>query len=380
MQGAVFAQLYAALDIAVLERLSRGTFRLMSPAPAWLQHFYPTLAEGTLPVRPGERFVFLEHFLGDAELFWQNNRDGQLKSGPWREVAPNGQEYYLEAVVVCLDELKVLLLTFPKMEYEEKQALIQRARDNSLAYYRFHKDLQQKDVLIHCIVHDLSSPLTSIMLGLSLLDTETLSPDGQKAVDICLTQASRQKALIQEILDVFAVDVGVFDGVPQALDDTTDLLDCVHEVLDAVEPLRRRQQVALQCTPLSALPPTLMVTGDGPRLERVLFNLLDNALHYSPVGGRVSLTIVPEATTVRVIVDDAGPGVPPALVASIFDKFTQARARTGKMSLGLYFCRIMVEGWGGSIGYTPLDTGGARFWFMLPRPTPREGWSGSVRQ
>lgn len=371
MPGAVFAKLYAALDMAVLERLAVGRFRLVSPAPTWLQHVYPTLTETHSGLPLGEQFAFLDHFLEEAETFWASHATGQLASGPWREVAPNGQEYYLEAVAVNLDDSQILLMTFPRLQYEEKQALIQKARDNSLTYYRFHKELQQKDVLMHCIVHDLSSPLTSIMLGLSLLDTEPLTPEGQKAVDICLTQASRQKALIQEILDVFAVDVGAFDGVPQALEAASDLLDCLQTVMEAITPLGLGRQITLECTPFAELPPSVPVPGDVSRLERVLFNLLENAIRYSPTGARVSVGLTIEDTIVRVIVDDVGPGVPPHLVASLFDKFAPLRTNAEKINLGLYFCRLMIEGWGGSIGYTPRPTGGARFWFTLPIQTPR---------
>jgi len=57
-------------------------------------------------------------------------------------------------------------------------------------------------------------------------------------------------------------------------------------------------------------------------------------------------------------------------VGTMFEKFSQARANTGKVGLGLYFCRITIESWGGTIGYTPRATGGAQFWFRLPPAAP----------
>jgi signal transduction histidine kinase len=378
MPGALFGKLYAALEMTVLERLAAGVFRLLSPVPSWLHTFYPTLAEGDTGLRPGELFPFLEHFLVDAERFWQANCAGQLKSGLWREVTPLGQEYHLEAMAVNLDEVKILLLTFPRMEYEEKQALIQKARDNSLSYYRFHKELQQKDVLLHCIVHDLSSPLTSIMLSLSLLDTEVLTAGAQKAIALCLAQAHRQQALIQEILDVFAVEVGAFAGIRQVSERPADLFACFQAVVEALQPSCERHHITLQFTPEIDQAADWQVVGDTSRLERVIFNLVENAIRYSPPQATVTLGIIAQDASVLVTVDDAGPGVPASLVPTIFEKFSQAQDSTGKTGLGLYFCRIMIEGWGGNIGYTPRPTGGARFWFTLPRSVAQPAFNAPV--
>jgi signal transduction histidine kinase len=82
----------------------------------------------------------------------------------------------------------------------------------------------------------------------------------------------------------------------------------------------------------------------------------------------VTVNIAADEADVLVTVDDEGPGVSPELVDAIFEKFAQARAQPGKAGLGLYFCRITIQGWGGTIGYSHRATGGARFWFRLPRP------------
>jgi signal transduction histidine kinase len=82
----------------------------------------------------------------------------------------------------------------------------------------------------------------------------------------------------------------------------------------------------------------------------------------------VTVSIAADEAGVLVTVEDEGPGVPPELMDAIFEKFSQAQAQPGKAGLGLYFCRITIEGWGGTIGYSQRATGGARFWFRLPRP------------
>ena len=104
----------------------------------------------------------------------------------------------------------------------------------------------------------------------------------------------------------------------------------------------------------------------------MIFNLLENAIRHSPVRAAVRVGITVDAAGVLVTVDDEGPGVLPDLVDTMFEKFSQAGANTGKIGLGLYFCRITIASWGGTIGYTPRATGGAQFWFRLPHAAPPE--------
>jgi len=366
MSGSLFAELFATLDIVVMERTSAGLFHLVGSAPDWCQRIYCEVASVPDSLRPGDRFPFLENFLVDAEHFWLTHSAGQLKSGPWRDLDALGYEHYLEATAVCLGKRKLLLLAFPEMEYEEKQTIIQKARENSLAYTRFNKELQQKEVLLHCIIHDLSGPLTAIMFGLSILASEKLTATGQKAVESCMLQASRQKALIQQILDVFAAEARAFEPSGRDPAHAPDMVLCAQAVVDALRPSSVRNQITLQLAPGRNVAADWRVVGEASRLERVIFNLVDNALRHSPVGSTVTVGMRADAADVLVTVDDEGPGIQQELIGSIFEKFSQARAQPGKAGLGLYFCRITIESWGGSIGYNHRATGGAQFWFRLP--------------
>jgi signal transduction histidine kinase len=79
-----------------------------------------------------------------------------------------------------------------------------------------------------------------------------------------------------------------------------------------------------------------------------------------------------EGGEVVVAVDDQGPGVPVEMLPHLFEKFARGGERTAGTGLGLYFCRITVEGWGGGIGYEPRAEGGARFWIRLPLAEGRD--------
>jgi signal transduction histidine kinase len=95
---------------------------------------------------------------------------------------------------------------------------------------------------------------------------------------------------------------------------------------------------------------------------------VENALRHSPRGSTVTIGVQEERGGVLTTVDDEGPGVPEELAANLFQKFEQGHYNPGKSGLGLHFCRITIERWGGTIGYSPRAGQGARFWFRLPRP------------
>jgi len=372
MQEAFFTELFTALDMVVMERTSIGSFRLSGVPPDWFRHFYPQVIPGQEDLHPGAIFPFLENFLIDAERFWLTHSAGQLKSGLWSEMDLGGREYYLEATAVCLSECTILLLDLPKIEFEEKQATIQKARENSLVYARFHKEVQRKEVLFHCIVHDFAGPLMTIMFSLSLLDSHAIAAAGKQALETCMRQAGRLQGLIQEILDVFAAEVRPLTAPVRDPISALDVVQCAQMVVEALRPSCLHKQVTLQLAPAIDMGADWWVVGDPSRLERVIFNLVENAIRHSPLRAAVRVGITTDAAGVLVTVDDEGPGVPPDLVGTMFEKFSQARTGTGKAGLGLYFCRITIASWGGTIGYTPRAPGGARFWFCLPHAAPPE--------
>jgi signal transduction histidine kinase len=109
------------------------------------------------------------------------------------------------------------------------------------------------------------------------------------------------------------------------------------------------------------------VVGEQSRLERVIFNLVENAIRHSPEGSLVTVGVKSEGQSLLVTVDDQGSYVPQDRVGGLFEKLGQFGERSGPSGLGLYFCRLMVERWGGTTGYSPRPRGGNRFWLRLPR-------------
>jgi hypothetical protein len=113
MTASLFAQMFAALDMVVMERTAEGAFRLLSTVPEWFARLYPEAALQQDGLQPGHIFPGLEAFLIDADELWRVQDTGQLKSGPWRAIDSTGQDYALEASAMCLGKHQILCLALP---------------------------------------------------------------------------------------------------------------------------------------------------------------------------------------------------------------------------------------------------------------------------
>jgi len=135
------AESLAALNFVLLEGIEPGAFRLLEQPPEWVLQFCPEASTGKT-ICPGDRFPVLENFLIDAERFWQMQKAGRLCSGVWTETDVMGNEIPLEASALWVKGRKILLLELLNGKYEQKQALIQKAREHSLQYHHLESRLQ----------------------------------------------------------------------------------------------------------------------------------------------------------------------------------------------------------------------------------------------
>jgi two-component system phosphate regulon sensor histidine kinase PhoR len=149
-----------------------------------------------------------------------------------------------------------------------------------------------------------------------------------------------------------------------------------------VEPAARRVAALLDrmirakaLTVEIAVPPRLRVEADAEALEHVLLNLVDNAVKYTPAGGRVTISAEPARGGARIAVTDDGPGIEPQHRGRLFERFYRVdpgRSREmGGTGLGLAIVRHLVGAMGGEAGMDPVSPHGASFWFILPAPEAR---------
>jgi signal transduction histidine kinase len=355
-----FVALTAALENLVVERLDDGRFVRCSELPAWANVYASYELRARLPFAIDDVFPFLAAFLDDAAEAWREG-GGVVSSDLWTKVDSCGEEVHLQAKALRVQGKNALVVARSDRLFEQHQLVLQRARELRLTHRAFMREIEQKDILMHMIVHDLAAPLHGILGALSLLNEQNLGEPSQQWIRVSLQAALRQRQLIGEILDVFSIENGPrpWDG-GSAMPDVRKLIT---GVIAELTPAADRQGIRFQSN-IDAIA-ECFVAAEETRLFRVLTNLVDNALRHSPRGKTVVLNLRREDGTIFVSVDDEGAGVPAEQVPSLFEKFARGVAG-GAAGLGLYFCRITVERWGGRVGYEARDGGGARFWLRLP--------------
>lgn len=229
------------------------------------------------------------------------------------------------------------------------------------------EDLQRlRQETTELIIHDLRNPLGAIAMAWRMLNM-LLPAEARQAQAEILTigQANidRMQRLIDTLLEVSRLETGETELHKEPLD-----LSAL-----AVE-LTRRQSILAQdgISFQLALPPDLPpLLADREKIERVLANLVDNALKYSPRGGVVTIGALRRPAEVEIFVTDQGQGIPEAERQRIFERFAQVgggqRPRRRGFGLGLTYCHLTVERHGGRIWVEPGENGlGSRFAFTLP--------------
>ncbi|MBV9658929.1 MAG: HAMP domain-containing histidine kinase [Verrucomicrobia bacterium] len=362
-----YDELMAACSILVLERLSAADFTAAGLFPDWFAAFAPA---GFSPeggrLRPATIFPFLEYFLEDAEEFWARGVDGKMVSGFWTETAPDGADMNFEAVAYRRGNSNFLFIRRLTTGFDRLHKVFQKGRELSLAHERLFSEISKKDILLHCIIHDMSGPLTGMMGALEIAKQENLSRRGKQLVDLGLAAAKRQANLINNLLDTFREEFGPADKTLPDPAQAPDAIACGREVLATLQPSLAMHDIRGEVR----LPPgvaSLRVIAEKSRLERIFYNLLQNAMRFSPRLGSIGVSFQAEEDFVRIAVEDEGPGVSPDVAPQIFQKFVRGNCSGGKAGLGLFFCRITTEQWGGSIGHEPRPGGGTSFWLRLKR-------------
>lgn len=369
------ADVLAALGMAAFERDGTGALLAIEPCPRWGPAL--VLAEDVDQAAP-----FLADFLVEAESLWTGTAAGRLRSDAWvQALAGEREPVALSALATRTADGRCTLVVRRLLDFdEERRVPLQAARDALLDRQRLLKEIEKKEVLLHCIVHDLKGPLAGMLGSFSLLAGKRLAPDrAEELVRLGDEQARKQQAMIAGLLDVFAAEVSELESFETEPDRAPDLALAAADVVRGLGPAFERKHVALVLEP--AGPGPWRVHGRREPLERVLSNLVENALRHAPRGTavRVRASVLRDGARRRLTVEDRGPGVPDELGGQLFEKFVRGSGG-GAAGLGLYFARITVERWGGAIGHEPAADGrGARFWFELPAATGLERRAPSAR-
>jgi len=226
-----------------------------------------------------------------------------------------------------------------------------------------HELEHQRDDMVHMLVHDLRNPLASMLAGLDMLDAiPGLTEQHRKYVERSRSGGRTLLEMINEILTVSRSDAGMLKLDLAALS-AGQLID---QAVDGITHLASAAAVQVTRNVPRALPP---FAGDGAKLNRVLVNLMANALAHTPRQWQVEVAVQPCSDgALGFTVADTGPGIAEQDLGRIFEKYEQGRsARSTRSSgMGLAFCKAVVEGHGGRIWAENAATGGATLRFALP--------------
>jgi two-component system CheB/CheR fusion protein len=222
-----------------------------------------------------------------------------------------------------------------------------------------------KDQFLATLSHELRTPLsTLVMQAQFLVHTPSADPLIQRAGESIERAARAQAQLIDDLLDVSRIAAGKLRMELQ----TVRLAVIVRAAAEVVGPSAARKHIELELEIDDALAP---VAGDPTRLQQVIWNLLTNAIKFTPEGGRVVVTVDAAADRGRIRVRDTGAGIEPGFLPQIFDRFTQEdrelTRRHGGLGLGLSLVRHLVEAHGGTVEVESAGKGqGSTFTVLLP--------------
>jgi PAS domain S-box-containing protein len=225
---------------------------------------------------------------------------------------------------------------------------------------------QLKDEFVSTVSHELRTPLTSIRGALSLLQGGVAGPlpEGMgEMISIAHKNSERLIRLINDILDLEKVEAGQLDFQLEP----TELGALVTQASVAHQSYAAQYNVRVE-TELEAKGVQVLV--DADRFTQVLANLLSNAIKFSPPGERVLVRLERVGGTVRICVEDRGPGIPESFRPQVFQRFAQAHGggahRKGGSGLGLSIARAMVEQQGGTLDFLTAEGVGTTFRVTLP--------------
>ena len=231
-----------------------------------------------------------------------------------------------------------------------------------LEHDRMVQGIRAREEALAVVAHDLRNPLHAVTVGVGTLLPRITEPTLRRPVERIQRSAQRMERLLQDLLDIHAIEGGHFAVSKGEVAPTTLILTA----LESQQSVAGQTSVIINTDVAPALPP---VEADEERVLQVLENLVGNALKFTPPGGVVTVaaTRAPEAGWVLFSVRDTGPGIPGEHLPRVFDRFFQVHSSDRRgAGLGLAICKAIVEAHGGRIWAESEPGKGAAFFFTLP--------------
>jgi PAS domain S-box-containing protein len=308
----------------------------------------------------------------------QARETGRFMDAGWR-LRKDGSRFWAQVTLTALRDESGQLVGFAKLTRDmtdsmriEAMELASREHEEILdaernARIAAQRATRMKDEFLATLSHELRTPLTSILGWTQVLLRAKPGDERinlQRAIEVIDRNARAQVQLIDDLLDLNRIMNGKLRLDLQQV----DIAGIIQAAVESVAPSASAKGVELQSL-LDA--GHAMVNGDSGRLQQVVWNLLNNAIKFTPAGGRVQVLLQRVDSRVAFSVSDTGIGIPANFLPQVFDRFTQQDGSTsrahGGLGLGLAICRQLIELHGGSIRAESAGEGqGASFFVSLP--------------
>jgi PAS domain S-box-containing protein len=302
---------------------------------------------------------------------------GRFVDTGWR-VRKDGSTFWANVTITAMRDAVGRLLGFAKltrdmtqnqravaieMEHQQREEILDSERSARMAAQRATR---VKDEFLATLSHELRTPLSAILGWTQILlkGHATSAADQRRAMEVIDRNARAQVQLIDDLLDLSRIMSGKLRLDLQQV----SMLDIVQAAVDSATPAAAAKDVRLR----SLLDPSrMMVNGDAGRLQQVVWNLLTNAIKFTPKGGQVQVLLQRVNSHIELSVADTGVGIPANFIDQVFDRFSQRDSSStrqhGGLGLGLAICKQLVELHGGMIRVaSPGDGEGSTFFVELP--------------
>jgi signal transduction histidine kinase len=232
------------------------------------------------------------------------------------------------------------------------------------AFVRLREVDRMKDEFIAIVSHELRTPLASVYGAAITLQRDVLEPKTRTSLlEVIYNESARLARLVDQVLSASRLE----SGSSRFAVEPVDASRVAREVVESIQP---RLPSALEVDLVETAPPPY-VAADAEKLKQVLVNLVENAVKYSPDGGRIQVRLAQVGNQVRFSVRDEGIGMPADELEHVFEKFHRLDPNltrgVGGTGLGLYICREFLQRMGGRIWVESELGSGSTFSFELPR-------------
>ena len=367
-------RILGALNIGVFKHNDDNNFTILNSPPAWVINLLSQKGYQKNAINIIDHFAYLDSFIPQAINFWKTHTEGKLDSQLWIEVDSLGKEHYLQAYAIKIDNDDLIVIGPTDTYINEKQVLIQKARENSLIKEKLIKEeislkklLELKDQFVTIVSHDLRAPASNALSYFNFLfaDEEFINRNTEK-------QNRFLKVIYNELNNFLRYNEKVYQWMNLELGQVTveleevDLSEIGIFILNTFSSKADSKSIKL----ISNVENNILVEVDTSLFRSVLSNLISNAIKFTPTGGSVELNLRKTDSQIVLKVIDSGVGINKELMGEIFSnynaKHTHGTGGERGTGLGLGICKKIIDVHGFEISFNSEPNKGSEFIIIIP--------------